>query len=190
MVSGSKEQTRIAHLRNSALLSRRCDSIRVVCGRLIRHAHCVGGSNFHLQFTPAFRRKVFLEPRIRDVCRREIKAKAEQLGLASFAVEFGPNHMHAFVGNCRKYDVSKIVHGLKGYTSFVIRRECAEELKEYHWGDKFWSEGYFYEGVGNVTSSAIKFYIERQQGKHWTEQELGALKHREDPAQRTLGDFN
>jgi len=51
-------------------------------------------------------------------------------------------------------------------------------------------ESNFHEGVGNVTSSAIKFYIERQQGKHWTEQEFAALKHREDPRQKTLGDFN
>jgi len=98
--------------------------------------------------------------------------------------------MHVFVGNCRKYDVPEIVHDLKGSSSFITRKECSRELSKYLWGDKFWSAGYFYEAIGNVTSSAIKFYIERQQGKHWTEQELAALKHMDDPRQKTLGDFN
>ena len=218
MISGSNEQ--------------------IVCGRLVRHAHCVGGSNFHLQFTPAYRKKVFLESKVRAVCKRQIVIKAEKLGLAVFAIEFAPNHMHVFVGNCRKYDVPEIVHDLKGSSSFIVRKECSRELSKYLWGDKFWSAGYFYEAIGNVTSSAIKFYrelaeyrvlrarmnaktpihenfsnephtqrfalgsehqrgrlfvksdIERQQGKHWTEQELAALKHMDDPRQKTLGDFN
>ena len=40
------------------------------------------------------------------------------------------------------------------------------------WGDSFWSDGYFYESIGRVTTDTIRFYIERQQGKHWTPAEL------------------
>lgn len=162
----------------------------IACGELIRHAHCVGESNFHLQFTPAYRKRVFTELEVRETCRQALQGKAEQLGLAVFAVEFGPEHAHMFVGNCRKYSAAQLAHRLKGYSSFVVRRECKAELQQYLWGDKFWSEGYFYESVGSVTSAAIKFYIERQQGKHWTEKELATLQHREDAKQRTLFEFN
>jgi len=162
----------------------------IVCGELIHHAHCVGESNFHLQFTPAFRRKVFLEQKVREACRQQIIAKARQLGLVIFAIEFGPNHLHVFVGNCRKHDVPKVVHDLKGSSSFILRRDYPSEITPYLWGDKFWSEGYFYESIGNVTSAAVKFYIERQQGKHWTEHDFARLPHREDHGQTTLGDFN
>ena len=147
MVSGAKEE--------------------ITCGRLIRHAHCIGESNFHLQFTPAFRQEVFREGNVRAACRRLLEEKVRALGLTLFAVEFGPDHVHLFVGNCRKLDVPMIVHDLKGYTSFVLRRDFWPQVKNYLWGKKFWSEGYFYESVGNVTSPSIKFYIERQQGKHW-----------------------
>jgi putative transposase len=161
----------------------------ITCVSLIRHAHCVGQSNFHLQFTPAFRANVFREQRIRDICRRYFYEKIQLLGLVLFAVEFGPDHVHLFVGNCRKCDVPLLVHELKGGSSFVLRRECKSELLPYLWCNRFWSAGYFYEGVGNVTSPSIKFYIERQQGKHWTEKELSTLAPREDPHKKTLSSF-
>ncbi|MFH0817127.1 MAG: IS200/IS605 family transposase [Candidatus Micrarchaeota archaeon] len=161
----------------------------ITCVTLIRHAHCVGQSNFHLQFTPAYRRGVFVESKVREICRRYFYEKAEQLGLVVFAVEFGPDHAHLFIGNCRKCDVPLIVHDLKGGSSFLVRRECRTELQKYLWGSKFWSSGYFYESVGNVTSPAIKFYIERQQGKHWSERDFSGLPFREDWAQTVLSQF-
>jgi hypothetical protein len=56
-------------------------------------------------------------------------------------------------------------------------------------GKRFWSEGYFYESVGMVTSTAVKFYIERQQGKHWVHYDF-AVKHAQgNSAQSSLAEF-
>ncbi len=30
-----------------------------------------------------------------------------------------------------------------------------------------WSDGYFYESIGRVTSETVEYYIKNQQGKHW-----------------------
>jgi len=49
----------------------------------------------------------------------------------------------------------------------MIRTECWKNIKRKLWGDQFWSNGYFYEAVGRITSETAKLYIERQQGKHW-----------------------
>lgn len=150
---------------------------QIKCGDLIRSAHCIGQSNFHLQFTPAYRRDAFVSEKVRNTCREYIYKKANELKIVVFAMEFGPDHVHLFVGNCRLQPLPELVQQLKGGSSYAIRKECWDEIKSKLWGKKFWTGGYFYEGVGSVTSPAIKFYIERQQGKHWTEKELLELEN-------------
>ena len=140
---------------------------KIECGRLIHHRHCLGESNYHLQFTPAFRRKVFLESEVRNMCRKLFYEKAKELSVALLAVEFGPDHCHLFVGNCRNYSVPDLTMYFKGYSSRFLRKDLNHVILQYIWGERFWSAGYFYESVGRVTSKKIKFYIERQQGKHW-----------------------
>ena len=135
--------------------------------RLARSRHSFGGCNYHLQFTPKYRRDVFKHPKVQAVCRRAILEKAAQLNVKVGALEFGPDHMHTFVEDCRNYSVSYLVNMLKGYSAYVLRRECWDIIKFALWGDHFWSSGYFYESVGRVTDDMVKFYIERQQRKHW-----------------------
>ena len=135
--------------------------------KIVYNRHNVGGSNYHLQFTPKYRRQVFRVRIVRKLIEALLRNKAFNLGVSLEAIEFGPDHVHIFVTNCRKYSVSNLVNHLKGFSSWYIRRTLKDELKPFFWGDSFWSDGYFYESIGRVTSDTIKFYIERQQGKHW-----------------------
>ena len=57
--------------------------------------------------------------------------------------------------------VSKAVQYIKGGSSKVIRKEFLE-LREFLWGDNFWSEGYFAETVGVVSEKRIREYIRNQ----------------------------
>jgi putative transposase len=135
--------------------------------RLARARHSFGGCNYHLQFTPKYRRAVFEHPEVQAVCRRAILEKAAKLNVSVGALEFGPDHIHTFLENCKNYSVSYLVGQLKGYSSYVMRRECWDIVKKYLWGDHYWGGGYFFESVGRVTDDMVKFYIERQQQKHW-----------------------
>jgi len=56
-------------------------------------------------------------------------------------------------------------------------------------GNKFWSSGYFYEAVGRITSETAQFYIERQQGKHWTDVDYDYYQSIKTEGQTTLIDF-
>ena len=132
------------------------------------HKHCVGGSNYHLQFTPKYRRPMFFNRHVRELCRALFRKKAKELGIRLETVEFGPDHVHLFVTNCRKYSVAELAFHFKGSSSRYIRQKAWKYVKRKLWGRSFWSDGYFFESVGRVTSDSIKFYIERQQGKHWT----------------------
>ena len=154
--------------------------------------HSVGGSNYHLQFTPKYRRHIFRSRKIRKLCEALFRRKAHQLVIRIESMEFGPEHVHVFVTNCRKYSVSDLVFHFKGYSSWYIRKHAWDDVKHKLWGKSFWSGGDFYESVGRVTTESVKFYIERQQGRHWEglDHEVYASQQSIIPGgQRLVSDF-
>ncbi|MFH1222280.1 MAG: IS200/IS605 family transposase [Candidatus Micrarchaeota archaeon] len=163
--------------------------IEKVDGRFLRHRRCVGESNFHLQFTPNFRKDVFLPEEVRILCKQCFYQKAAELGIVVLAVNFGPDHAHLFIGNCRKYSAAQLAQYFKGYSSRVMRAQLWSSISPYLSGKRFWSEGYFFESVGRVTSESVKFYIERQQGKHWVHYDFDVKQKQGNPAQSSLAEF-
>ncbi len=155
--------------------------------QIVHDRHSVGGSNYHLQFTPKYRRAVFRMRPVRKLIEALMRRKAHQLNVQIEAIEFAPNHVHIFVMNCRKYSVPELVNHFKGYSSWYVRRALPEDVSMYLWGDSFWSDGYFYESIGRVTSDTVKFYIERKQGKHWAHIEPYVIM--KSPSQVTLNVF-
>jgi putative transposase len=137
--------------------------------------HSVGGSNYHLQFTPKYRRRVFENARIREECRRLSYEVAEKLGITLECVEFGPDHAHLFVTGCKNHSVSRLAQYFKGTTARYLRLNLWDAVKRYEWGDSFWSDGFFYESIGRVTAETVQFYIEQQQRKHWLHRDMDVI---------------
>ena len=132
-----------------------------------KYSHCVVGSNYHFQFTPGYRREIYRDLELKNACKKVFYEIAERLGVTIEAIEFGPEHVHLFVSNCKKYSVEKLAMRFKGASSRTLRRDYWSKVKKKLWGKKFWSAGYFAESIGRITSDSIIYYIERQQGKHW-----------------------
>jgi len=153
---------------------------------LIKHSHSVGESNFHYQLTPAYRQDIFIDIRIRKLTKAYLLAKAEELNVIIASVDFGPDHMHFFVSNCKNYSVIYLAQVLKGFVSYMMRKNHSSLFKDKLYGDKFWTAGYFYRSVGAVTSDSIKFYIEHSQAKHWEVVDYEFYKYGK---QKTLKEF-
>ncbi len=66
--------------------------------QLLSVGSTVGESNFHLQFTPKYRRDVFLDVEVRELCRESFRKTCEELGIGMEACEFGPDHVHMSAG--------------------------------------------------------------------------------------------
>ncbi len=123
-------------------------------------AHSVSECNLHIQLTPAYRRQVFEDRLVRELAGAYLLEKARQLGIIVSAMEFGPEHTHIFVRECRKYAPCELVGQLKGYSSYMMRKGHKELFSDKLGGDKFWSGGYFCRTVGVVTAETVKKYIE------------------------------
>ena len=132
------------------------------------YSHAVGEFNYHLQLTPAYRRDVFIDEKVKKLTKAYLVAKIEELKLNLVAIEFGPDHVHIFVANCKNYAPCKIVQFLKGFSSRMMRKNHWNLFRCDLWGNKFWSEGYFARSIGETTSEAVEHYILESQSKHWS----------------------
>ena len=123
--------------------------------------HSVGGSNFHFQFTPKYRRKVFRDEHLRECCKELAYQKAAELGIVIEAMEYGPDHVHLFISMPPQISVSKIAQLIKGKTSRKLLIENPKLNKQF-WGRHFWSRGYFATTSGAITDEMIMQYIKNQ----------------------------
>jgi len=72
------------------------------------------------------------------------------------------DHVHVLIQAKPRQSIAEVVNILKGGSSRALRKEFPD-LKEFLWGDSFWSDGYFAETVGKVDEAVVRRYIEVQQ---------------------------
>lgn len=154
---------------------------------LVRTTSTIGESCLHLQLTPAYRQDIFGNEQVKELTKIYFLEKAKKLGIMISAMDFGPDHLHVFLVNWKNYSVEKIANELKGFTSYMMRKFHKDLFQDKLWGDKFWSEGYFYRTIGVVTVDALKYYIEHSQQKHWKAIDYNYYK---DKQQKLLREFN
>ena len=136
---------------------------------LIKSSHSVGEANYHMQFTPAYRRGIFADQLIQILTRDYLLAAASRHGITIAAIGFGPDHVHIFCINCKNCSPSQVAKLLKGFVSRMMREHHAQLFVDKLYGRKFWTAGYFYRTVGAVNSITVKRYVEESQEHHWKE---------------------
>lgn len=113
--------------------------------------------NYHFIWIPRRRRKVLVD----DVKRRVtqlIYEKAVELecNVVHLAVE--PEHIHLFLNCPPDLAPKQIMHRIKGYSSYILRKEFPHLKKM----PSMWTTSYFVSTAGNVSSSTLEKYIAAQ----------------------------
>ena len=134
---------------------------------LVRGHHSVGESNYHIILCPKYRKPIFVHNIIRAKIEQFVREKLEQFGAKLVAIEFGPDHVHMFWSCVKRAALEKMIGQVKGYSGYMIRKECGPLIEEYLWKGGFWSGGYFYRSIGAVTNERVVTYIEKSQEKHF-----------------------
>ena len=131
--------------------------------------HTLGETNLHLQFTPAYRRDVFVDPLVRELTVAYVLQRAKEMKVEIAAIECGPDHLHLFVKQWKNWKIPVLAGQLKTYSSRMMRKGHKYMFDDKLWGSKFWSGGYFHITVGAITAETVKRYIQDGQKKHWKE---------------------
>jgi len=120
---------------------------------------------YHFTFIPKYRKQIIrgkLKKRIIDLFTECCEINDWQI----HKLELISEHIHLLIQLNPVDSPAKTMQYLKGGSSIVLRKEFANELKAFLWGDSFWADGYFVETVGLKSESAIRAYLDSQQSKH------------------------
>ena len=118
---------------------------------------------YHIVCPSKYRRTVFatsVDAKLKEICG-DIQKRYE---ITFLEIGSDDDHVHFLVQSVPLYSPKQLVQIIKSITAREIFKACPE-VKQYLWGGKFWSEGYFVSTVGaHGTEQMIKNYVQ-QQGK-------------------------
>ena len=123
--------------------------------RVGRHSHY--NLNYHLVFTPKFRRRV-LVGEVAALVEAEVRAACEARDWLVLALEVMPDHLHLFVSCPPKWAPSDMAKILKGVTARAALRTFPQLRARGH----FWTNAFYAGTAGEVSGETIKRYIEAQ----------------------------
>ena len=123
--------------------------------------HVVHQIHIHLVFVTKYRKTVFTAAMLN--CLQLTFAKVcndFESELIEFEGERG--HVHLLINYPPKVTLSKLVNGLKGVSSRILRKNFSKELAKFLWKGVLWSPSYFAGSCGGATLNVIKQYIQNQ----------------------------
>ncbi len=129
--------------------------------RWAKNSHATYNCAYHFIWCPKYRRKVLINGV--DIRLKELLLqKSAEHGWTIEKMEIMPDHVHIFIKTTPNDSPIFIVSQLKGYTSFVLR-------KEFDWLKSrlptLWTRSYYVESIGHISEDIIKKYIEDQKTK-------------------------
>ena len=127
---------------------------------LRRGRSCVFLLHTHLVFVTKYRRKVFSKDHLQALKNIFEKVCSDfEVILAEFNGE--ENHVHLLLNYPPKIAISKLVNGLKGVSSRLMRKHH-EDIIPYYYKGVLWSPSYFAGSCGGASISVLRRYIEKQ----------------------------
>ena len=114
--------------------------------------------NYHVIFTPKYRRKVLVngvDVRLKEILTEECANLKTNL----IELEIMPDHVHLFVKAKPTSSPHWIVQQFKGYSSRILRIEF-DELRSRL--PSLWTRSYYVESCGHISDATVKQYIEDQ----------------------------
>ena len=112
---------------------------------------------YHFIWIPKRRKKVLIG-KIRQRLINLIHSKTKDLDCEVIDLEVMPDHIHLFIRSKPIISPNKLIGEIKGYTSYMLRKEFKELLRL----PALWTRSYWVSTAGNVSQAVIRKYIREQ----------------------------
>ena len=116
--------------------------------------------NYHFVWIVRRRRKV-LTGAIDERLKELINQSVVEIDCEVIAVESHLDHVHLFLQSNTLLAPYQIMHKVKGFTAFKLRKEFPELMRL----PSMWTRSYFCGTAGAVSGDTIKRYVENQKTK-------------------------
>ena len=124
-------------------------------------SHSTYDCKYHIVWITKYRKRVLIgvvAERVRDFIRGICKEHDVEI----IKCHLSQDHVHLFVSVPPHFAVIKLVHSLKGKSSYKMLQEN-KQLSKMFWGRHLWGRGYFVTTSGNITDDIVMEYIENQE---------------------------
>ena len=126
-----------------------------------RTRHAAYQIRYHFVWVPKYRRKVLVGG-IPERLTVLLSEKTEEMGGEIIDLAIQPDHVHLFCIFPPTLAPHQIMHGLKGYTAFMLRLEFPHLKSQL---PNMWTRSYYVGTAGNVSAQTIQRYIDEQKGR-------------------------
>lgn len=126
-----------------------------------RTRHAAYQIRYHFVWVPKYRRKVLVGG-IPERLTVLLAEKTQEMGGEIIDLAIQPDHVHLFCDFPPTLAPHQIMHGLKGYTAFMLRQEFPHLKSQL---PNMWTRSYYVGTAGNVSAQTIQRYIDEQKGR-------------------------
>ena len=123
-------------------------------------SHTTYDCKYHIVWITKYRKKVLsgeVGKRVRELLREICKSNDVEI----LKGHVSKDHVHLFVSVPPHLAILKLVHYLKGKSSYKLMQEN-KQISRLFWGRHLWGRGYFVATSGNITDEMIIDYITNQ----------------------------
>ena len=126
-----------------------------------RTRHAAYEIRYHFVWVPKYRRKVLVGG-IPERLTVLLYEKTQEMGGEIVDLAIQPDHVHLFCIFPPTLAPHQIMHGLKGYTAFMLRKEFPHRKSRL---PNMWTRSYYVGTAGNVSAQTIQRYLDEQKGR-------------------------
>ena len=140
--------------------------------RLIRSAHAVYKTQYHIVWVTRYRRKILNKGTAEYLKTKLQETRKYYPDWEYIAIGIAEDHLHLHMVIPPKYAVSMVVGTLKKNTSRELSKKF-RFLKDFYWDNEgIWSTGFFVSTVG-INEAMIRKYVEMQGKEDTGQAQLG-----------------
>ena len=122
---------------------------------------CVFRNFIHLVFVTKYRRNA-LNAAMLNRLKEIFSETCTQMEAELLEFNGEDDHVHLMIVCPPKLAVASLVGKLKGKSSYVLRREFWDNIKNKLWGEHFWSPSYCLVSCGGAPIEIVEEYIKNQ----------------------------
>jgi len=122
---------------------------------------CTFKNFYHLVFVTKYRRHVFTHHMLSRM-QTLLHETCQQMDCELLEFNGEDDHVHLLISVPPKLSIAVLVGQLKGKSSYFIRQEFWDQLKQKLWGEHLWSPSYCCVTCGGAPLDIVKSYIENQ----------------------------
>ena len=116
---------------------------------------------YHVILVVKYRKQLLIP--FGETVKQLLYCYANKKGVTIEIAEVDKDHLHFILSTTPDVNLKSLIIGFKQFSTYQLYHQLSSALKKDFWyKNKFWSEGFFIQSIGEVSQTTLRHYIENQ----------------------------